>query len=262
MKKKLDCIHKEEGDPKNSGGINIQEIRYLLGKINPLIIEVGANTGQTTIELLKYMPEATIYCFEPEPKAIIEFKKNVNYPNVHLIESAVGNENGSIVFHQSGAIGQEWNQSGSIRNPTEKITQIWPWLRFPTSINVPITRLDDWVKTIQPIFPFVDLIWADTQGAESDLILGALDLLSKTRFLYSEYGFEEIYEGQASLDDINNLLTDFSITRLFGMDALFENINLKDQIKNVLEDIPRVGRNELCLCGSGVRYKNCHGKLG
>ena len=27
------------------------------------------------------------------------------------------------------------------------------------------------------------------------------------------------------------------------------------------EDVPRVGRNELCPCGSGKKYKHCHGKL-
>jgi preprotein translocase subunit SecA len=25
--------------------------------------------------------------------------------------------------------------------------------------------------------------------------------------------------------------------------------------------VPRVGRNELCPCGSGKKYKQCHGKL-
>ena len=29
----------------------------------------------------------------------------------------------------------------------------------------------------------------------------------------------------------------------------------------VISDIPRVGRNEPCPCGSGEKYKNCHGKL-
>ena len=26
-------------------------------------------------------------------------------------------------------------------------------------------------------------------------------------------------------------------------------------------DVPRVGRNEPCPCGSGKKYKQCHGKL-
>jgi len=26
-------------------------------------------------------------------------------------------------------------------------------------------------------------------------------------------------------------------------------------------NLPKVGRNEPCPCGSGRKYKNCHGKL-
>jgi len=29
-----------------------------------------------------------------------------------------------------------------------------------------------------------------------------------------------------------------------------------------VRDIPKVGRNELCPCGSGKKYKLCHGKIG
>jgi preprotein translocase subunit SecA len=27
------------------------------------------------------------------------------------------------------------------------------------------------------------------------------------------------------------------------------------------DTVPKVGRNEPCPCGSGKKYKNCHGKL-
>jgi preprotein translocase subunit SecA len=29
-----------------------------------------------------------------------------------------------------------------------------------------------------------------------------------------------------------------------------------------VRDVPKVGRNEQCPCGSGKKYKVCHGKLG
>jgi preprotein translocase subunit SecA len=31
--------------------------------------------------------------------------------------------------------------------------------------------------------------------------------------------------------------------------------------KVVMSDAPRVGRNDPCPCGSGKKYKQCHGKL-
>jgi len=30
----------------------------------------------------------------------------------------------------------------------------------------------------------------------------------------------------------------------------------------VVRDLPKVGRNEPCPCGSGKKYKHCHGQLG
>lgn len=254
MKKILNTVNKE------SGAITVREIKYLVGKPNPVILEIGANIGQTTLEFLKEIPEAIIYCFEPDPRAITAFKKNVHHPNVHLIECAVGNENGTIVFHQSSGIEEyaDWNQSGSIRKPKDHM-KIWPKVTFDQSIEVPIIRLDDWAKSSE--IPLIDFIWADTQGAESDMILGGLETLKRVRYLYTEYGIQEFYDGQASLEEIDALLTGFSIFRIFDWDALFENIALKELIQNSHQEIPKQSRNELCLCGSGKKYKQCHGAL-
>ena len=34
-----------------------------------------------------------------------------------------------------------------------------------------------------------------------------------------------------------------------------------DVIRQVKRDEPKVGRNDPCPCGSGKKYKHCHGKL-
>jgi FkbM family methyltransferase len=252
MKTELATVIKEGGE------LSPKEVKYLIGKSNPVIIEVGANIGQTTAEFIKEMPSATIYCFEPDPRAIHEFKKNISSPNVHLIESAVGNENGTIVFNQSTGTEEYegWNQSGSIRKPKEH-TKIWPKVTFLNSLEVPIVRLDDWAATVD--IPFVDFIWADTQGAESDLILGGLNTLNKARYFYTEYGFQELYDGQITLEEIDRLLQNFSISRIFDADVLFRNITFKEQDFVQEFEIPKVRRNKRCLCGSGKRYDECHG---
>jgi preprotein translocase subunit SecA len=35
----------------------------------------------------------------------------------------------------------------------------------------------------------------------------------------------------------------------------------QDQAEPFVRDVPKVGRNEACPCGSGKKYKHCHGKL-
>jgi uncharacterized protein YecA (UPF0149 family) len=31
------------------------------------------------------------------------------------------------------------------------------------------------------------------------------------------------------------------------------------KIKTIVREAPKVGRNDLCPCGSGKKYKKCHG---
>ena len=210
---------------KESGSLTPQDIYQLVGRDNPTILEIGANVGQTTIEFLKAMPHAKIYCFEPDPRAIVQFKKNINHPNVCLIESAIGAINGQTQFHQSNGDGnfKDWNQSGSIRRPKTH-SQEWPWVKFESVIEVAISRLDDWM--MRQGLSEIDFIWADTQGAEIDLIKGASNTLRNTRFFYTEYSDAEWYEGQITLKEIDDSLEDFDLVRVFKMDALFENTRL------------------------------------
>ncbi len=204
------------------------DVRELVGRDEAVIIEVGANCGQTTAELLEAMPRARIFAFEPDPRAIAEFRRNIAKPNVQLFECAVGARNGTVTFHQSSGHHEDfpeygeagWDQSGSIRRPFTH-RERWPWIRFERQIEVPIVTLDAW--SAQHGVTAVDFIWADVQGAESDLIAGAARLLGSTRYLYTEYSNEEWYEGQATLLELQRMLPGFDLVWRFPADALFRN---------------------------------------
>lgn len=215
---------------REAGTLAVDDIRRLVGKEDPVILEIGANVGQTTAEFIKAIPKARIYCFEPDPRAAAKFRRAISpaHTNVKLFECAVGDANGSVVFHQSSGEGdrKEWDQSGSIRKPKSHI-QVWPWVKFQDQIEVPIVRLDDWAN--EQGITEVDFIWADVQGAEIDLIMGAKQTLQKTRFLYTEYSNDEWYEGQITLGQLYESLDGFSVCRVFPMDALFENSALKKE---------------------------------
>jgi FkbM family methyltransferase len=212
--------------PISPGALSAAEIRQLVGKDDPVIIEVGANCGQTTVELLKAMPGATIFAFEPEPRAIAKFRDVIANPNVHLYECAIGAVNGTISFHQSSGgehlpeYGEGWDQSGSIRRPNSHL-KVWPWVKFEKQITVPITTLDAWSEQHQ--ISKADFIWADVQGAESDLVEGAAQFLKSSRYFYTEYSNDEWYEGQITLDELLKKLPDFDLVRRYAMDALFRN---------------------------------------
>ena len=234
----------------------VPQLKPLIGKDDPVILEIGANVGQTTEEFLREMPLSRILCFEPEPRAIRKFKDRISSPNVTLFECAVGDQNGIVTFNQSDGEGaaKDWDQSGSIRKPKRHL-ETWPTVTFDKQIEVPIVRLDDWA--LDKNLGAIDLIWADTQGAESDLIAGGASVIRNARFLFIEYGVIEYYEGQVSLDDLCSALFDLGLVlyRKFPLDALFVNKNLVD-LRAISFPITR---NTSCPCGSGQRYKHCHG---
>lgn len=206
--------------------LRIEKIKGLIKSENPVILEIGANCGQTTIELLNVFPKAKIYCFEPDPRAISKFRQSIKAPNVQLIEAAIGANSGYVMFHQSS--GAEWidpagwDHSGSIRKPKTHL-EVWPWVKFEKTIPVPMIKLDEWVKDND--IGTVDFIWADVQGAESDLILGALETLKSTKFFYTEFSDVEWYEGQINFETLTTLLGNFKLLHKFENDALFMSIN-------------------------------------
>jgi 2-O-methyltransferase len=212
--------------PITAGALSATDIRLYVGKDDPVIIEVGANSGQTTVEILEAMPRATIHAFEPDPRAIAKFRAAIEHPRVHLYECAIGAVNGTVSFHQSsGAEDQPdysegWDLSGSIRRPNSHLT-IWPWVRFEKQITVPIMTLDTWSQMHQ--IANADFIWADVQGAESDLVEGAARFLRSARYFYTEYSNDEWYEGQITLASLRDMLPDFELVVRFPEDALFRN---------------------------------------
>jgi 2-O-methyltransferase len=210
----------------SDGQLSADEIKQLVGKNDPVILDVGANSGQTTAQLLHSMPGATIYAFEPDPRAIAKFRATVSHPNVHLFECAIGGIDGSADFHQSSGgehlpgYSAGWDQSGSIRRPNTHL-EVWPWVKFEQRITVPIMTLDTWSERHR--VSGADLIWADVQGAESDLIQGAKRFLCATRYLYTEYSNQEWYEGQITLAGILKSLPKFELVKQYTVDALLRN---------------------------------------
>lgn len=178
------------------------------------IIEVGASDGASTNLLLKYFPNSKIYSFEPEPREIGTYLNAVNNERAILNQMAVGNYDGLIDFHRSSGtspssgISSPHNCSGSIKKPFNHLKR-HPWVTFNETMKVNCIKLDTWAK--QNNIGIIDLLWADVQGAEEELIKGATETLKKTRYFYTEYSDDEIYKDQINLEEILKLLPNFEL---------------------------------------------------
>ncbi len=210
-------------------------IRDLVGT-SPTILEIGCNDGTDTNRFLEAMPDATIYCFEPDPRAVARFKETVL--GFNLVEAAIADFDGFAVFH--GSSGQppekskssesshyclldEWDLSGSLCKPTGHLTMS-PWVTFPEDrkIQVQVLKLDTWL-TCNPQVRHIDFIWCDVQGAEALVIHGASRVLAITDYFYTEYYDKPMYKGQLSLSSLQELLPRFGLSVDYQSDALFRN---------------------------------------
>lgn len=88
--------------------------------------------------------------------------------------------------------------------------------------EVDCCRFDTYYKKVNP--GVVDFIWADLQGAEGDLIDGGQIALTNTRYLYTEYSNDELYQGEIGLQEIiNKLPGKWSVVEDYGSDVLLKN---------------------------------------
>lgn len=211
------------------GEFNVATLPVLLGKDNPVILEIGCNDGGETRDFLTLFSNATIYAFEPDPRARARFTAAVQDPRVTLFDLAISDTNGEIDFHMSSGapsaavaaqLPDGWDLSGSIRKPTGHLESL-PWCTFDHRITVKTLTLDTWCRNEG--IEAIDFIWADVQGAEGDLIRGGRTALAKTRYLYTEYSDRELYQGQPNLRTLLSMLPGFEVLERFSSDVLLKN---------------------------------------
>ena len=209
---------------KRTSDITVGELRYLIDKDNPVIVEVGCNDGDTTRQMLAVMPNARIVCFEPDPRPLARNMVRGD-KRVKLYQMAISDRRGRFTFHQSGGqipnskapCKDDWDYSGSLCRPTGHLERD-KLVKFPSTIEVQ-------TKTLDSMAPrgLIDLIFADVQGAEARLILGGQQTLRRTKFFYCEFYNVEQYERQPDLKGLLSFLPDFDLLGTYGDNALLLN---------------------------------------
>lgn len=208
--------------------------KSILGNGHLTILDIGANDGGTSAQFSNWFPDAKIFSFEPDQRPITRFKQNFAHllqDRISLFEGVISDINGEIDFFMSDGKGQNlnwyesgWDLSGSIKKPLEHLIEN-PDVTFPKSIRVKSITLDSWSEKSN--VKHADLIWVDVQGAELNVIRGGKKLLRQTRFLYMEYADKELYEGQASVQELTAELPEFEVVQVYAGDVLFRNRILK-----------------------------------
>lgn len=210
----------------------------LLPSRRPIIFDIGCNDCADSLELYNELLSTgsipKFLCFDADQRACEEAAYATDGKLFKIFNLAVADKQGTIEFFASESKERaaskgkyDWSASGSIKKPKEHL-ELFPEVKFNAPVKVPCTTLD--ALYYQHSNPFViDLIWADVNGGEENLILGGLQALKKTMYLYIEFAEKELYEGQIKQADILNLLPDFELLGVYGYLGNFGNLLLKNK---------------------------------
>jgi len=222
--------------------VTAEDILKLVGP-SPLMVEVGCNDGADTQHFLDAMPGIRLFCFEPDPRAIVRFKGKIHDGRVTLIEAAVSDVDGTAIFYgSSGRVPaaqrtpdalaccflDEWDLSGSLLKATGHLARS-AWVTFPGDRNYQVStiRLDSWFAS-QSEIKGIDFLWIDVQGAEGLVFRGGQETLRHAKYCYFEYCDVPLYERQLPFNALIALLpggrTQWKLLGIYGENALVENL--------------------------------------
>lgn len=205
-------------------------IQYVLNKYcqpNPIIFELGCYDGYLIKPYYDYSATKPLhyFAFEADPENFKKMLANENIPKeVILMNKAIANYTGVTEFNQSSGKfnneGNEYDVCGSIRSPKE-VNIIFPFIKFK-KIQVECIKLDDFCK--EKNIQHIDIILADIQGAEKNMIEGGIEIIKNIKFMFLEKCNDEYYEGMLTAQMLKDFLSDtFAIYAEWNNDIMFVN---------------------------------------
>jgi len=165
-------------------GTHKNEVRAFLALLQPsdrqepVVFDVGANTGVWARELLTQAPGANVWCFEPSQKAFLELEMALGLDQrVVLVNAAVAGANGKVQLWTD-----EWG-SGLASLSKRRLDHFGR--EFNRVEEVDAVCLDAWVHkhAVNPVG-----IKLDIEGHELTALLGAASLLRSVSVVQFEFG--------------------------------------------------------------------------
>jgi FkbM family methyltransferase len=165
---------------------------------------IGANEGQEIPDILKYFPNSSIYCFEPQkiPFKLLE-KKFGKKSNIFLYNFALGSENKNLTIYTNN---NNNNMSSSILEPKEHLNY-HQHVTFEGTEEITVKKFSD--LNINNI----DYLNIDVQGYELEVLKG-FDNLDKINYIKTEVNRKELYKDCALVKDLDKYLKKSNFLRV------------------------------------------------
>tara|TARA_R100000005_G_C4974553_1_gene186386 strand:- start:407 stop:1030 length:624 start_codon:yes stop_codon:yes gene_type:complete len=171
------------------------------------IIHIGAHHGQ---EIEEYIDNGVqdILMFEPVSHnfEILQEKLKDANANIQAYQVALGNEKkeGVTMYLSDNNL-----ISSSVLKPKVHL-QLHPGVGFPGTEEVEMQRLDSFSEDTKN-FNFINM---DVQGYELEVLKGGAETLKHVDYVYCEINRDELYEGNAFVEDLDEFLKDYNMERV------------------------------------------------
>ena len=190
----------------------------LVRAADPVVFDVGSNTGTSLDEFKQLWPTSFVHCFEPQEECYMELKKRAGvYDRVATSRCAVGSvpcDGKDFYTHaiSSGIAGfNKVNFESRDSIHLERLISTGSEADLTTyreSMNhrrqVRVLRLDDYMSESGAVT--VDLLKIDTQGHEPEVLEGVGERLTDVGVVLTELMFYDYYERKLSFSDIERYL--------------------------------------------------------
>ena len=195
-------------------GISLEtDLRRIINTRAPLVVDVGANTGQTINVVKKKFPNAKIVAFEASSQVCAQLRASHGAQCWKIFQIAIGERDGQQSF-----INYEKSDFSSLLKFKPAAIYGMPEIKEVSTEIVDLRKLD----TILPEIGIdkIDLLKIDTQGNDLNVLRGATGLIEKglVKRVLVEMNFFQMYEDE---DDALSIMF-FMKTHGFHLVDLFE----------------------------------------
>jgi FkbM family methyltransferase len=172
---------------------------HILEKVRG-VIHVGANYGQEREVYARH--GLLVHWIEPITSIFLELIENVSEPKFSYQRAypfaAWDDDDPNLPFHVTNNEGQS-----SSAFELDCHLDVWPEVKEVETVTVRGMKLDSFYKTYTIDVPHLDMLVIDAQGAELRVLRGAIETLSRMKFVQVETADFELYDGCARLSEID-----------------------------------------------------------
>ena len=175
-----------------------------------VVLDIGANRGQTIDFFLNLNPDSTIYSFEPNPSLYANLKKNYSRNNIHLLQRGVSNVEEKKTFYENildeSSTFEELNQNSDYLRLKSSILGVKPQDIVKKSYKVDVTTLNQFL--IESSLKKVNVLKIDTEGHEFECLEGLFKAPYDTKIdiIQFEMHFDDMYLKARTYDEMKQLL--------------------------------------------------------